>query len=62
MGNKGFLAIARKLGMNQSQANASLGNTVGLPTDNAVMPGTVLHLFPVAAGIVPAWATHERGW
>jgi len=62
MGNKGFVAIARKLGTNQSQANASLGNTVGPPIDNGVMPGAVLHLFTVAAGIVPARATLERGW
>jgi len=62
MGNKGFVAIARKLGTNQSQANASLGNTVGPPIDNGVMPGAVLHLFPVAAGIVPARAALERGW
>jgi hypothetical protein len=62
IGNKGFVAIARKLGTIQSQANASLGNTVGTQTDNGVMPGAVLRLFTVAAGIVPARATLERGW
>jgi hypothetical protein len=53
MDNRGYVAIARKLGINQSQANASLGP----PTDNGVMPGAVLHLVPVAALILPARAT-----
>jgi hypothetical protein len=58
MGNRGFVAMARKLGTNQSQANA----TVGPLTDNGVMPGAVLHLVPVAATILPARAALERGW
>ena len=58
MDNRGYVAIARKLGINQSQANASLGP----PTDNGVMPGAVLHLVPVGAGILPARATLEHGW
>jgi hypothetical protein len=62
MGGKEFVAIAWKLGINQSQTKASPGNTVGPPTDNGVMPGAFLHLFPLAAGIVPARATLERGW
>jgi len=62
MDNRGYVAIARKLGINQSQANASLDNTVVPPTDNGVMPGAVLHLVPVGAGILPARATLEHGW
>jgi hypothetical protein len=53
MDNRGYVAIARKLGINRSQANASLGP----PTDNGVMPGAVPHLVPVAALILPARAT-----
>jgi hypothetical protein len=53
MCNMGNVAIARKLGLNQSQANASLGP----PTDDGVMPGAVPYLVPVAALILPARAT-----
>jgi hypothetical protein len=58
--NSRFVAGARKLGKSRSQVNAA-GNTAGAPADEGEMPDAVLLLAHVAAGIMPAYATLERG-
>ena len=59
--NSGFVAGARKLGNSRSQVNAAPGNTAGALADEGKMPDAVLLLAHVAAGIMPAYATLERG-
>jgi hypothetical protein len=54
--NSRFVAGARKLGKSRSQVNAA-----GAPADEGKMPDAVLLLAHVAAGIMPAYATLERG-